>query len=115
GMFVQTIMPALAAGLHLPLQHGLIVSDVTDGKPAAAAGLQIGDLIDTLDGQPIDSVLALALRLFVSNGTEHVRVGGMRGGHRFVADVGLIPHATDLTQLTDLIDPDTSVVPSLGI
>ncbi len=115
GMLLQTITPELAAGLHLSRQHGVVVADVIPGKPAAEAGLQIGDVIDTLDGAPIDNVLPFAMRLFVSDGTEHLKVGGVRGDEPFSVDVALVPRPADLHRLTDLLDPDTSAVPSLGI
>jgi serine protease Do len=45
GAILQTITPELAAGLHLPRDYGVIVSDVVPGGPADQAGLKIQDII----------------------------------------------------------------------
>jgi serine protease Do len=92
-----------------------VVADVIDGKPAALAGLHIGDIIDTLDGQPVDNVLAFAMRMFVSDGNERVQVGGVRGERRFIVSLPVLTHVQNLNKLTDFIEPDSGLVPNLGI
>ena len=42
---------------------GAAVQTVTAGSPASLAGLQAGDTIISMDGQPIDSMPVLALSL----------------------------------------------------
>ena len=56
GASVQTITPTLAAGLGLPQDYGVIVSDVAPGGPAEGAGLKVQDIILTLDGKPVMNV-----------------------------------------------------------
>lgn len=41
GLEVQAITPSLAAGLKLPVDWGVIVSDVAPGSPAETAGLRV--------------------------------------------------------------------------
>jgi S1-C subfamily serine protease len=43
----------------LPEREGLLVRGVEDGSPAAAAGLERGDLIASAGGRDVDSVDAL--------------------------------------------------------
>src|ERR1700730_3050183 len=45
GAIIQGITPELAAGLHLPRDSGIIVSDVSPGGPADTAGMKIQDII----------------------------------------------------------------------
>src|SRR5579863_7585356 len=45
GAGTQEITPTLAEGLHLPQRWGVIIADVKPDGPAAAAGLQIQDII----------------------------------------------------------------------
>ena len=52
----QTITPTLAAGLKLPQDWGVIISDVSPGGPADKAGLKPRDIIVSMDGRPTDSL-----------------------------------------------------------
>jgi serine protease Do len=53
GVTIQQITPELAQGLGLSSVHGALVSDVERGGPAANAGVQRGDVITALNGQPV--------------------------------------------------------------
>jgi len=112
---LQTLTPKLAAGLALARDAGVIVADVVAGGAAERAGIQIGDVLVSVDGQPIDNVLPLAMRLFTSNGDERVSIGVVRGERAFTTDVAVVARTNDLDRLTDLLDPETSAVPELGI
>jgi putative serine protease PepD len=50
-------------GYDMSLAAGALVSKVADGSPAATAGLQGGDVITGLDGQPVSSMSALVTGL----------------------------------------------------
>ena len=115
GMVLQTLTPKLAAGLALARDAGVIVADVVAGGAAERAGIQIGDVLVSVDGQPIDNVLPLAMRLFTSNGDERVSIGVVRGERAFTTDVAVVARTNDLDRLTDLLDPETSAVPELGV
>lgn len=52
----QTITPTLAAGLKLPEDWGVIISDVSPGGPANKAGLKPRDIIVSMAGRPMDSL-----------------------------------------------------------
>src|SRR5262249_20800994 len=51
GIGIQTITPILAAAMNLQRSYGVIISDVLPDTPAMAAGLQIGDVLLTIDGR----------------------------------------------------------------
>jgi serine protease Do len=59
GLTVQPLTSALAKRLEVPDKAGLVVADVTDGSPAAEAGIQPGDVIVEVNRQPVQSVAAL--------------------------------------------------------
>jgi len=63
GIIPQDITPAMARALHLNQPKGVIVGDVEDGAPAAQAGLQRGDIILSVNGQPVDDANQLKLRI----------------------------------------------------
>jgi serine protease Do len=62
---VDTILldAPLAESLQIPVQDGLLVLDVQRNSPADLAGVLIGDVILSIDGQPITGGLEFALYL----------------------------------------------------
>jgi serine protease Do len=56
GVAIQDVTGDLGKSLDLPAHAGVLVSDVTPGSPAAAAGLRRGDVITAIDGvKTVDS------------------------------------------------------------
>jgi serine protease Do len=53
GVSIQRITPELAESLGLDESRGALVSSVSEGSPAAQAGIQTGDVIVEYDGKPI--------------------------------------------------------------
>lgn len=54
GVLVQDLTPILATALHIPSTlNGALVSQVPRYSPAAAAGIHIGDIIQSINGIPI--------------------------------------------------------------
>ena len=115
GILLQTITPTLAGGLQLPQDWGAMISDVQPGSPAAAAGLQIADVVVAVDGEAIASVPRLAFHLFTRSAGDVVRFKVKRADGEFTTDVTVIERAHDFDRLTDHIDPQRSLVPQLGI
>lgn len=115
GIAVQTITPSLAAGLKLPLDWGVIVSDVEPGSPADSAGLKIQDIITSIDGRPADNLPALGTRLFMRSGGERIKLGILRGSQKLSFDVSVVEVPHDIDQLAALADPVKSLVSKLGI
>jgi serine protease Do len=80
GVGVEDVSPAQAEARGGSLE-GALVSDVTPGSPAAKAGLQRGDIIVALDGEPIPDGRALRLRIAEKPPNSTVRLDVIRGGH----------------------------------
>jgi serine protease DegQ len=59
GIETQSITPQLAAMLDVEDARGAVITRVRPGSPAAAAGLQPGDVITAIAQQPVDSPQAL--------------------------------------------------------
>src|SRR5438094_473582 len=56
GLQVQELTKDVAERLHLPVEKGVVVTDVEDNSIAAAQDLQREDVITELDGKPVKNV-----------------------------------------------------------
>jgi serine protease Do len=61
GVGIQDLTPGLADSFGLKTNAGALVTDVKPGSPGAKAGLKSGDVITSIDGQPIDSASRLGI------------------------------------------------------
>ena len=115
GIAVQAITPSLAAGLKLPSDWGVIVSDVAPGSPADTAGVKVQDIITSIDGGPADNLPSIGTRLFMRRGGETIKLGVLRGGEKLSFDVPVVELPHDVDRLADLADPNKNLVSKLGI
>jgi hypothetical protein len=60
GLGVTEISSELRAHFGAPKENGVMVSHVAADSPAARAGIQLGDVITRIDGQPVESFWELA-------------------------------------------------------
>jgi S1-C subfamily serine protease len=63
-------------------QPGALVNQVQQGGPADKAGLQVGDLITSINGQKVQSMDDLAAQIRVLGSGQKVTLGIVRGGNR---------------------------------
>jgi serine protease Do len=115
GANLQTITPDLARGLSLAQEWGVIVSDVRRGGPADLAGLSVKDVIVSIDGKPIDSLPLIAFNLYSRRAGDRLRVGVLRSEQHATLEVAVVERPEALDRIIDLVDPDKSAVPQLGI
>ncbi|MES2716426.1 MAG: Do family serine endopeptidase [Pseudomonadota bacterium] len=80
GVAVQDLTQALADSFGLARPDGALVSQVSPGSPAAAAGLQAGDVIQRIDGQPTVQAGALSARIAQAVPGERIALGLWRQG-----------------------------------
>lgn len=115
GMRFQAVTPLLAAGLGLPQEWGPVVSDVLPGSPAEKAGLQLKDIVVSVDGRRVDHVPRLALYLLALRDGERVTLGVRRGSQALSIAITATEPDHDINRLMDLIDPEKNVVAALGV
>jgi serine protease Do len=115
GIGIQTITPSIAAGLGLKQDYGVIVSDVLPGGPAEAAGLMVGDILVSVDGQPADNLPSVNYFFLLRDSSDKVQVTVLRGAKQQVFSVGTVEEGQDMEQIVSLADPQKNLVPQLGI
>ena len=115
GMSIQTITPSMAAGLSLARDYGVIVSDVWPSGPAEAAGLSVGDILISMDGQPADNLPTVNYRFRLRDSTDNVELVVLRGGKERKLSITPVEQRSEFDSLAAMADPEKSLVPELGI
>jgi Do/DeqQ family serine protease len=89
GAKLQAVTPEIADGLGLKRPTGALVASITAKSPAARAGLKTGDLIVSVDNQPIDDPNAFDYRFATKPLGGQTQLGVIRGGHETKVAVAL--------------------------
>ncbi|CAL4868495.1 hypothetical protein MMA231_02777 [Asticcacaulis sp. MM231] len=76
----DTVTSDIAKSLGMDRPAGVLVSDIYAGSPADQAGLKTGDVILTIDGQPINDAASLRYRIDLMSVGQTAVVDGMRNG-----------------------------------
>jgi serine protease Do len=115
GMAVQTITPAMADGLQLGRDWGVVASDVQPDGPADKAGVKIGDIILTLNRRVMHNARQLEAYIYRSPMRQHVTLGILRGKDQLEINVPVIDTVDDPQRFADMVNPEDNLVPRLGI
>ena len=115
GMSIQTVSQAMAGGLGLQRDYGVIVSDVWPGGPAEAAGLKIGDILISVDGQPADNLPSVNYQFRLRDTTEKVKLVVLREGVQQGLSITPVEERSEFDAVSAQADPEKSLVPELGI
>jgi serine protease Do len=115
GISAQTITPTIATALSLPQTWGVIVGDVTPGGPAERAGVQIGDIVFTLDGKVMENGRQLDVNLYRRAEGDSAKLEVLRGGQKLDFTVPVIERADETNRFLALANPEESSLPKLGI
>jgi Do/DeqQ family serine protease len=90
GANFEAVTPHIAESLGMPRPTGALVSSLTDGGPAAQAGLKPGDVVLALNGRPIEHVDALGYRLATQPVDSRVELTVLSQGRENSVEVNLI-------------------------
>jgi serine protease Do/serine protease DegQ len=95
GIRMSTVTPAIAHTLGLPTAVGALVDLVIEGSAAEKAGIRTGDVITSINGQPVKS-----------NSELHNTIGLMRIGDK--VEIGLLRDGKPLRLSAVITDANTS-------
>ena len=115
GVRVQTVTPALAAGLGLRQDWGVVLSDVPPDGAAARAGLRIGDLVVKLDGKVMENARQLEVDLYPRMPGGSVTLEVLRGAERLTYVVTVVERLGDPERFADRVSPERNSVARLGV
>jgi serine protease Do len=115
GVFVRTITPALAKGLGLSQEEGVILEDVIPGGPADEAGLKVGDIVLSIEGRPVHNLREFALVLYRFRIGESAPLLILRNGKRQQISATVIERADDPQRFADLVNEEQNRIPKLGV
>jgi serine protease Do len=115
GMSLQTITPSMAAGLGLAKDNGVIVSDVWPGGPAEAAGMKVGDILVSVDGQPADNLPTVNYNFRLRDSPERAVIVVLRGAAQFSLSVATVEERSDFDAVSSMADVEKNIVRELGI
>ncbi|MFN2308811.1 MAG: Do family serine endopeptidase [Gammaproteobacteria bacterium] len=85
GIEAQELTPLLAESFGLTRVQGVLITGVLRGGPAEQAGLQPGDVVTTLNDQPVSNARDSMNRIAALPPGTNLRIDGLRRGERFTA------------------------------
>jgi serine protease Do len=115
GMSMQTITPTMAAAMRLSRDYGVIVSDVWPGGPAEEAGLKVGDILETVDGQVADNLPTVTYNFRLRDSAEKVAIAVNRDGVLRNLSITAVEQRSEFDSLSAMADPRQNLVAPLGI
>ena len=90
GAKLQNVTPEIAEGLGLKRASGALVASISTNSPAAKAGLKSGDVIVSVDGQPVEDQNGFDYRFGLRPLGGNAQVGLLRGANEVTVTVALM-------------------------
>jgi serine protease Do len=115
GMSARNITPALASGLDLSREEGVLVEDVVPQSPAQNAGLMPGDIVLSVDKKPVRNIRQLALALYCYAVGENAKFEIQRGRQTISYEIPVVEKEDMQGRLADLVMKGQNKIPQLGI
>ncbi|MDG2308229.1 MAG: trypsin-like peptidase domain-containing protein [Candidatus Binatia bacterium] len=115
GAFPQTITPLLADALGLGRDRGVVLGDVEPGGPAYAAGLQIGDIILSMGGKPMENGRQLEVNVYQHPPGDVIEMEIERAGVKSTEYVSVREREGEPERIAEMVRPEKNLVPGLGI
>jgi serine protease Do len=110
----QPITPTLAAGLGLKQDWGVLISDVIPDGPADIAGLEVQDIVLTVDGRSITGLPGLSAALYQHPPDENLAMCVLRGSSRISLEIPALQRYDQEDELSTLATPANRIA-RLGI
>lgn len=114
GVVAQTITPLLAEAMKLPRDWGAIIADVAPESAAAAAGIEVKDIVVSLNGKSIENARQLGVNIYRQAG-QTVTLELLRGGQKVEKRVAVLERPRDPDRIAGLVEGESARVAKLGL
>ncbi len=115
GVNAQTLNPWVAKPLGIEKQWGVILGDVFPRSTADEAGLQVGDIILSLDGKPMENARQFEVNLYNKAIGGEVALEVMRGGRTFTKQVEVVERMDPDYRFFEMISDERNLVKKIGV
>jgi len=115
GVSARNITPALASGLGLDNEDGILVEDVIPGAPAASSGLMPGDIVLSVNEKRVQNIRQFALALYSFAVGEKATLEIQRGKQTITYQIPVREKQDVQERLADLVTREQAKIPQLGI
>jgi serine protease Do len=108
GVLIQEVTDELAEGLGMDRPHGALVSEVTPDSPAAAAGIQVGDVVTEYNGRAVRERRDLPRMVAETAIGEKVKIKALRKSVEMTLEVTI----ARLNENEEAVDPAAGESPN---
>src|SRR5580704_8024999 len=115
GVSARNITPALASGLGLDREDGIVIEDVIPEGPAQNAGLMPGDIVLSVNEKPVQNIRQFALALYSFAVGEKATIEIRRGRQNIFYQIPVSEKQDVQERLADQVTREESKIPQLGI
>jgi serine protease Do len=116
GVRVQNITSTLARGLGLSQDWGAVISDVEPNSPAEMAGLNVRDVLVSLDGEPVTGLPQFNASFYSKRAGDRVSLEVSRSGALLKFDVPVLDNSDEESDdpINSILNESTRVA-ELGV
>ena len=115
GVSARNVTPALASGLGLDREDGILIEDVIPGGPAASSGLMPGDIVLSVNEKRVQNIRQFALALYSFAVGEEATLEIQRGKQTIKYQIPVREKQDVQERLADLVTREQAKIPQLGI
>ena len=115
GVTAQTITPLLAAGLGLSRDWGVIISDVRRQGPGEIGGLQVGDIVLSLNGKPMENARQFRVNIYQRTIGDVIRLKVLRDDDIHDVSVAVLDLPDGPARFSGMVTRQENLVTKLGV